>query len=198
MVLTNPSLDVKINLPIWYHIHSDPSARKLYKTKTAKCLRKNHGIKLVKDALSFLDGVTNAHSSRINCACTLCKATQSAAKCPHPHDCINLAAALISKISPKWNPNTHPPVPTHPDNPDTPPDSGTVPKVNEAVTLKDVITIFNPPEPPPQTLATSPPQANPPPTDAPTHVYTDGACLNNGHENATHWGQELVFPSGKL
>ena len=43
------------------HIHSDPSARKLYKKKTAKCLRKNHDIKLVKDALSLLKKIPNTH-----------------------------------------------------------------------------------------------------------------------------------------
>ena len=156
----NPGLEVKINLPIWYHIHSDPSARKLYKKKTAKCLRKNHDIKLVKDALSLLEKIPNTHRSRINCACELCKTTRAANKCPHPHECLKLTAALISKITPKWNPTTHspnanPPT-THPNHPG---EDGTIQQNNEATSLKDVITIFNPPVSHP-TAQPTPPLAN--------------------------------------
>ena len=43
----NPSKEARKNLPIWYHVHSDQSARKLYKSRMAKCLRKKHNIKLV-------------------------------------------------------------------------------------------------------------------------------------------------------
>ena len=49
--VTNPMKDVQTQLPIWYYVRSAPSAKKLYKTKAAKCLRKKHKLKLVKDAL---------------------------------------------------------------------------------------------------------------------------------------------------
>ena len=69
---TEPTIEVRSSLPIWYHARSDPSTRKLYKTKTAKCLRKKHGIHLVSDALRMMDQTPEDHTSHINCNCSSC------------------------------------------------------------------------------------------------------------------------------
>ena len=53
----------------------------------------------------------------------------------------------------------------------------------EATSLKDVITIFNPPVSHPTAQPTSPP-ANMTHPNTPTPVYTDGACNNNSDNNA--------------
>jgi hypothetical protein len=96
----NPSLTTKMKLPIWYHVHSAPSARKLYRTKTAKCLRNKHQIRLVQDAVKLLSSVCDTHSPVINCKCNSCKAMRATAKCTHPFDCINLAAMLTLGTNP--------------------------------------------------------------------------------------------------
>ena len=100
----NPAKNLQTWLPIWYHVHSAPLAKKLYKTKTAKCLRKKHGVKLVNDALKILEKITNDHTPRNNCKCDGCKALRDKAKCTHPHNCMSLTTNLVKKIYPKWNP----------------------------------------------------------------------------------------------
>ena len=104
LAATNPTEKVQGQLPIWYHAHSAPLARKLYKTKTVKCLRKKHQVKLVKDVLSTIMNTPDDHSPRNNCKCKKCKHLRTLKKCPHPHECLSLAAELIKKIHPKWNP----------------------------------------------------------------------------------------------
>ena len=81
---TEPSREVQTGLPIWYHARSAPSIRKLYRTKTARCLRKKHGIRLVKDALEMLDQTPDEHMSRINCNCAKCHQSRTVMKCNHP------------------------------------------------------------------------------------------------------------------
>ena len=68
----NPAREVREELPLWYHTKSDPSARKLYRTKVARCLRGTHGIKLVRDATTLLGGVGENHTPAPNCTCATC------------------------------------------------------------------------------------------------------------------------------
>ena len=49
---TSPLRETQSDLPIWYHAHSAPSVCKLYKTRSARCLRRKHKVSLVRDALS--------------------------------------------------------------------------------------------------------------------------------------------------
>ncbi|KAF9791076.1 hypothetical protein BJ322DRAFT_999121, partial [Thelephora terrestris] len=72
LAATNPSKKVKGDLPIWYHAKSDPSAKKLYKTKHAKCLRKKHRVRLVKEATAILAEVGDNHIPATNCTCNTC------------------------------------------------------------------------------------------------------------------------------
>jgi len=177
----NPSKEARENLPLWYHIHSDRSARKLYKTKTAKCLRKKHSTKLVRDALVTLEKVSDLHEARNNCTCETCTTMRRELKCTHPHDCITLTAALISKISPKWDPRNAP-------NPNAPPQSNLtleddeilINKTPSPTDLKGAITIFNPA----QTTTDPIIREDATGTHESITVYTDGACINNGSEDA--------------
>ena len=179
----NPSKEARENLPIWYHIRSDKSARKLYKTKAAKCLRKKHNVKLVKDALQTMEEIDEHHIPGNNCSCTTCSTHRRSTKCPHPHECITLAATLINKILPKWNPKTCDEGPDGHDNInfELEDEEIIVSKTTAPKSLKEAITIFNKPTKP----TTQTPEAtdpNNPPVN--TTIYTDGACVNNGLENA--------------
>jgi len=180
-----PSKKVKESLPIWYHTKSVPSARKLYNTKTAKCLRKNHGIKLVRDVTTILDKLDDRHVQENNCTCEICKDMRTKDKCPHPHYCIKLMSLLIEKILPEWNPNgttsqtNHR---AHPvENDETHNSDQTTPRT-AIEEIKDAINIFEDK----QQMQTTPPQTTQDPQDGHTMttVYTDGACLNNGEETA--------------
>ena len=182
----NPSKPVQENLPIWYHTKSVPSARKLYKTKTAKCLRKNHKIKLVSDTTSLLSRVTTGHSPSSNCLCETCKDLHTTAGCTHPHLCINLAATLIEKIQPIWNPTTPKPPRDNTSNEDNrdPKNMGTnFDTNNETTQMKDAITVFGDLDPSPIQLQVPIP-GNGETSQETTLIYTDGACINNGDENA--------------
>ncbi|KAF9783392.1 hypothetical protein BJ322DRAFT_1008493, partial [Thelephora terrestris] len=185
---TNPTNEVKEELPIWYHAKSNPTTRKLYKTKEAKCLRQRHHIKLVRDATTYLANIDGRHIPAANCTCETCKTCRTTHKCPNPSSCINLMANLISKIAPKWNPsrqtNTTPAqTPSEEPQPQEHQNEATFDKGNETSELKNAIKIFG------GTYEGSHEETTPTPqTDLnraeKTTVYTDGACNNNGNENA--------------
>jgi ribonuclease HI len=182
----NPSLEVKLDLPIWYHIHSAPSTRRLYKTKHAKCLRKNHNIRLTRDVLSLINELNDDHIPAANCKCNACKNMRTTEKCPHPFKCLNLAATLLGKIDTKWNPLAErTATPSTPQNSSQQQEEATIiDRGNETTYLKDAITIFGDKNAnPTDTPGTAQRTTNPP--NRPTTVYADGACLNNGEENAS-------------
>jgi len=180
----NPSKEARESLLIWYHIWSDKSARSLYKTKATKCLRKKHKIKLVKDALQMMEEINKLHEPRINCACNSCNSHRRTTKCSHPHKCISLAATLINKIPPKWDPRTSNEDPDGLENnidPKPEEDEVVVTKSTAPKSLKEAVIIFNKPtNPDTQTTETT----NPSDIPANTTIYTDGVCTNNGLENA--------------
>ena len=182
---TSPTRDVQIELPIWYHTQSKPSARKLYKTKSAKCLRRKHGIRLVKDALLVLDQVSEEHVPANNCGCENCRRMRTTEKCPHPHECIELTAALIQKILPRWNPTEErEQTPLDQDGGEIDPNDTEVTFIteNDTTELRNAITIFGETPTMSQEAGASPPRN---PEGAPMAViYTDGACINNGREDA--------------
>ena len=145
---TNPSKQVKENLPLWYHAKSDPTARKLYKTKEAKCLRRKHHIKLVKDATDHLASVSDNHILAANCTCDTCKTHRSVNKCLNPNRCISLLAQLIKKITPRWNPmttNMHNPTQLNDNQSQQEPGEIIFNKESETSELKDAIMIFGGP-----------------------------------------------------
>ena len=180
-----PSQEACESLPLWYHIKSNPSARALYRSKTARCLRKRHNVSLVSDALQMIDEIDEEHEQHIRCRCNTCKTLRAEAKCPHPSDCLALNATLINKITPKWNPENpqdeggedH-----NTSNIELEEDEVVVNKMARPEDLRDTVTIFNDaPEPSP--VENREPNAQGDiPTD--TVAYTDSACINNGQENA--------------
>ena len=183
----NPSKQAREDLPIWYHVHSDQSARKLYKTKTAKCLRKKHNTKLVRDALQTLERLSETHEETNSCTCTTCTTMRRELKCTHPNDCINLAASLLNKILPNWDPRSDEGSALEgqqPPGPELEEDEIIVSKANRTTNLKDTIVIFNDALPNannPTQHSTADAATLPPET---TTIFTDGACINNGCENA--------------
>ena len=101
---TNPSDQAKGEMPLWYHTKSAPSARRLYKSKLAKCLRQKHGVKLVRDATALIARIGTEHAQRRNCLCELCRDLRTNVKCAHPLKCLATTVALLDKIRPEWNP----------------------------------------------------------------------------------------------
>ena len=185
LAATTPTREVQEALPIWYHARSAPSVRKLYKTRTAKCLRRKHGMKLVRDAMTTLGLATDEHAPDNSCVCEGCKKMRANEKCTHPHDCLMLAAELLKKIYPKWNPTKErmQPVTVHEERSDPEEEGTTFNRDNETDELKDAITIFGETMAEPTDITkTAPRREGVIPRE--TTAYTDGACIDNGSENA--------------
>lgn len=182
----NPSRQVREEMPLWYHTKAAPVARRLYQKKAAKCLRRTHGIRLVQDATNLLAWVGGDHTQAPDCRCGLCSELRTSLKCTHPIDCITMAADLLSKINLEWNP-AGPEVEAESRPNDREGGDETegilVQKETTVTDLRDMITIFREPEEANRAHHIAP-GVGPLIRLGTTTVYTDGACLNNGSEDA--------------
>ena len=145
-------------------------------------------MKLVRNALRLLESVNESHEMKNSCTCTTCTAIRSELKCTHPHDCINTMAKLMDNILPRWDPrNDEGTTETAQRTPNLDLEEGEIiiNKPTQTTSLREAITIFNkmnpnpPATPEQQTNTTEEAQ-----TQNTVTVYTDGACVNNGLENA--------------
>lgn len=183
---TNPTKLVRGEMPLWYHTCSEPSARKLYNTRVAKCLRKTHRIRLVKDATAMLRGLGEDHTPAVNCTCATCGDMQVRAKCKHPAKCLTMLVTLLNKITPTWNLDTW----THATSVEGPgrreggdePLDRKIEREDETDSLTGAIRIFGEMEG--TDTSPEPPTWSPQRRTEITTVYTDGACLSNGGEEA--------------
>ena len=167
-------------------MHSAPSARRLYRTKVARCLRNKHSVKLVRDATDLLETTPDNHEHRIGCTCQLCGDMRRMYKCSHPHECIWLMATLVGKINPKWNPymtNNTPTGPVPEDNGKLANEGLTFDRNNETMNLNGAITIFKDSMTEYASAPRTAPQDDTPRAQE-TTVYTDRVCINNGDEDA--------------
>ena len=126
---------------------------------------------------------TDRHS--VNCTCENCKRMRSEVKYTHPYERVELVAKLLERIHPEWNPTVEKDDPQP--NRDGEIEGTDQPEVvydpaNDTQELKEAITIFGD-DPTEQADHTT---ASPRNETAPvTTVYTDGACTNNGREDAS-------------
>ena len=99
------SIELRAQLPAWYHMASDSSPI----TNTAsKCLLDRHGVSTIADMLRTSDRLrnqnTNAqHLALPNCPCSDCVNDRTLG-CHNPHQCANKALLRIHRTYPKLNP----------------------------------------------------------------------------------------------
>jgi exonuclease III len=96
-------LEVKRQMPIWYHRGATEKLGQLNNRPMAHCLRKSHGVRTVGDAMDMIEMRPTAHRNRRACACELCTKAR-ALKCPYPHHCMEFCRDLIATLKPKWDP----------------------------------------------------------------------------------------------
>ena len=106
VMVANPSQVVRKEMPLWSHAKSAPVARKLHHMKITKCLRKNHGIRLVGDATALLGRVEENHTPTPGCTCETCRELQVGTACTQPHKCLTMVVTLLRHTHPVWNPST--------------------------------------------------------------------------------------------
>ena len=182
----NPSQQAKEEMPMWYHTKAVASARRSYKTKPAKCLRRKHGIRLVRDATALIARIGEEHSPRINCNCDVCHNLRTSDKCTHPFKCLTMAVQLLSKISPEWNPTNNSPAVierAEGDEENLDEEDVLVEKSAGTQSLVECITIFGEKRTE-ETGRQEPADAQNGDPAGITTVYMDGACLENGTANA--------------
>ncbi|KDQ32522.1 hypothetical protein PLEOSDRAFT_1031457 [Pleurotus ostreatus PC15] len=93
------------DMPLWYHAEASQRISLLVKSNTAECLRTNHKILTVGDAMDFEEkGKIQNHKPRQNCRCHNCKYIRDHTGCVNPHVCYKKAGELLGMLPEKWDP----------------------------------------------------------------------------------------------
>jgi len=96
---------ITTEMPIWHHTKADPKIKSLARSKTSKCLIKNHKIMKVGEAEELANSLQNIdHTPDPNCLCADCIKNGDTKNCEHPHNCYEQAENLIRLLPSKWNP----------------------------------------------------------------------------------------------
>ena len=190
----NPRL--RAQLPAWYHLMADP--RPITNT-ASKCLLNTHRITKVADLIQMSsrvreEGADAFHDPTPQCVCRDCIRDRLDG-CRNPHACASEALTRIQRIAPKLNPllpNDH-----HDDlsltrhrkqrNEAARTNNGAIlfdPSITSKSHLAECFRIFTKPN----RISNIPAKRLQPQGAALRHqevtIYTDGACFNNGKENA--------------
>jgi hypothetical protein len=96
-------LEVKRQMPIWYHLGANESLNYLNNKPKARCLRNNHDVRTVGDAMDLIENRPASHRNRRACACQLCVRARRR-ECPYPHHCMEFCRSLVESLRPKWRP----------------------------------------------------------------------------------------------
>ncbi|KAL1749170.1 hypothetical protein HDZ31DRAFT_18758, partial [Schizophyllum fasciatum] len=101
----NPSREIKESMPIWHHIFIPLAKKPMYNTERCLCLRGNHSVMTVRDAIRMADEILNSpgHATRPQCGCVGCKTARHKG-CVNPNGCAHAARTLLGKLPPKWDP----------------------------------------------------------------------------------------------
>ena len=103
---------MKKQLPVWYHLGATKKLRRINNTRTGDCLRNNHAVKIVADAMKIAERpcYRSARSTGNDympddCTCKQCEEDRKRG-CKHPWKCCRTAEDALREIKPKWHPNT--------------------------------------------------------------------------------------------
>jgi ribonuclease HI/exonuclease III len=192
------SPQLRAQLPAWYHLASEPQP---ISNAAAKCLLRVHSVAKVADLMLVSARIRNPrantdipHEDKTFCYCRDCSRDRLKG-CQRPHECAKEAQSRLKKIAPKLNPMT-------PGN-----TNGNLSltenrkRQNQAAKLRDDAITFDPSLTSKTNLAecfrvfTNPDRISNLPANRlaanrttlrlqEVSIYTDGACLNNGKQNA--------------
>ena len=185
--------DMKLKMPAWYRIRTDPNSPNTDRRNQAKCLRLVHNCHCIGDLVNQASyGENPPHEPRIrNCPCTQCTHLRSQG-CKNPSACYNAAERILATVPPELDPYEGSDPPPYPLNDLL--DNLKKHAVNDEERIKifhhlplpetnlyQNMRIFSPPEQP--TQDPPPPLPSTPPLDI--TIYTDGSCRNNGETDAS-------------
>lgn len=98
--------EAQLQMPLWYHVKSMVSRRWYGAGERNDCLKNNHAVRSVGDALALRNRLREEpeHRSRRNCVCSVCRELRVRRGCSDPNRCGLRAEALLNTLQPKWNP----------------------------------------------------------------------------------------------
>ncbi len=103
----NPALALRRAMPVWYHI-GKAEGRSVANTKASRCLRENHRVTTVSDAVRVADrlprrtGQAGVHRQNAACKCVACDEDRRLRGCDNPHRCAVAAQKLSQNLDPIW------------------------------------------------------------------------------------------------
>ncbi|KAF5378486.1 hypothetical protein D9615_007135 [Tricholomella constricta] len=104
------SVDLKRNMPMWYHIGVRDDKTLTNNDEWARCQRNNHHITTVGEMETYVDERPapgeRVHKERINCACTCCRKSRLTG-CTNPDKCKKAGRKSLNALSNKWNPKVN-------------------------------------------------------------------------------------------
>ncbi|KAF8344043.1 RNase H-domain-containing protein [Cantharellus anzutake] len=105
----NLPLNIRLDLPAWYHIGTEEHVKSRENTPAAKCLRNTHNCQRTGNLLILANILDNPQHRRWNksCSCPPCTNFKMAS-CKNPETCYQLANHMISNLKPQYNPCTAP------------------------------------------------------------------------------------------
>jgi hypothetical protein len=89
-------------MPLWYHIGATDTLNYMNNKPLAKCLRANHDVTTVTDAMELIHNRTDRHRNRRLCPCDMCQEARTR-KCEYPHHCMEYCKDLVATLKAKWN-----------------------------------------------------------------------------------------------
>jgi exonuclease III len=95
--------EVKLTMPVWFHIEESPYMKQVTNRPAARCLRETHGIRTVHQLSASTTEHEGNHNGRPACECTTCRKWRDAG-CRHPHQCRELGKRILSSLPTKWDP----------------------------------------------------------------------------------------------
>ncbi|KAF9069542.1 hypothetical protein BDP27DRAFT_1148676, partial [Rhodocollybia butyracea] len=103
--LLKPSQAIQMNMPLWHHIGEKKDMTQYNNSPTCKCLRQNHQVFEVKDAIAIIGRLDHpTHENHDKCLCTDCLNDRLYSKCKNPHQCATMAARKLNSLQEKWDP----------------------------------------------------------------------------------------------
>lgn len=194
MIPMNPSNELKLNMPFWFHIGRPEQTQNIHNDTTGKCLRNSHKISTVRQAVLFIESFdAHTHTNNKDCCCVTCLETRQKG-CKNPEACRKSADRKLKTLHPVWDPR-NPAIQTRNTEYEPPPmdmvDAQSVPAHRMSSTnsdnLMESMRVFTswPKDLPNVYPNLSTPRPSQTSWDSnKTIVYTDGSCMNNGTDEA--------------
>ncbi|KAF5341132.1 hypothetical protein D9611_005853 [Ephemerocybe angulata] len=106
---TEVTNDLKLQMPIWYHIGAKPKLESIYGDNWGLCQRETHDIVTVGNMLEHAERLnTTGCSKRKNCKCANCKRDREKG-CENPTKCRQNAVRKLNNLTGIWDPRIETP-----------------------------------------------------------------------------------------